>query len=80
MDNHLNRAVMELCETENIPPEAMMLKWNAEQGFCALFSTSSVIHLRENLQAIPQNVMERFHRIIDREFPPPAHAYPLVKI
>ncbi len=79
-DIHRNRAVMALCEAEHIPPEAMMLKWNTEQGFCSLFSTSSVTHLRENLQAIPEDVMQRFHNIIDCEFPSPAHAYPLVKI
>ena len=79
-DIHQNRAVMTLCKEEHIPPEAMMLKWNTEQGFCSLFSTSSITHLRENLQAIPQDIMKCFHDMIDREFPPPAHAYPLVKI
>lgn len=79
-DIHQNRAVMKLCEAERITPEAMMLRWNAEQGFCALFSTSSVIHLRENLRKIPEDVMVRFHETIDREFPPPTHAYPMVKI
>lgn len=79
-DIHKNRAVMKLCEATGITPEAMMLRWNAEQGFCALFSTSSVIHLRENLREIPEDVMLRFHETIDREFPPPTHAYPMVKI
>ena len=79
-DIHRNRAVMDLSRAAHIPPEAMMLKWNTEQGVCALFSTSSVAHLRENLQEIPRDVMKRFHDVIDQEFPPPAHAYPLVKI
>ena len=79
-DIHQNQAVMKLCNATGITPEAMMLQWNVEQGFCALFSTSSVIHLRENLCEIPEDVMLRFHETIDREFPPPAHAYPMVKI
>ncbi len=79
-DIHKNRAIMELCRAEGITPEAMMLQWNAEHGFCALFSTSSVIHLRENLREIPGDVMQRFHETVDREFPPPTHAYPMVKI
>ncbi len=79
-DIHKNRAVMKLCKAEGITPEAMMLRWNAEHGFCALFSTSSIIHLRENLREIPEDVMLRFHETIDREFPPPTHAYSMVKI
>lgn len=71
---------MKLCRDAETTPEAMMLKWNAEHGFCALFSTSSVRHLRENLREVPDDVFRQFESIIDEEFPAPAHSYPLVKI
>ena len=79
-DIHKNRAVMALCREAGIAPEALMLRWNAARGFCALFSTSSLTHLRENLRPVPEEVLLRFEAIIDREFPPPTEEYPLVKI
>ncbi len=79
-DIRRNSAVMEICRESGVNPEALMLRWNAEQGFCTLFSTSSVVHLRENLQDLPDGIPERFRVAVDHEFPPPAYAYPLVKI
>lgn len=79
-DIHQNQPVMKLCRAAGIPPEAMMLKWNVRHGFCALFSTSSAGHLRENLRTVPDDVYTQFERIIEDEFPAAAHPYPLVKI
>ncbi len=79
-DIHRNSAVMKICRESGISPEALMLRWNTEHGFCALFSTSSMVHLRENLRDIPDSVSDRFRETVDHEFPPPAYACPLVKI
>ena len=79
-DIRRNHPVMKLCRDAGVTPETMMLRWNVKHGFCALFSTSSVVHLRDNLQTVPDEVFGQFERIIDREFPLPAHSYPLVKI
>lgn len=79
-DIHLNQAVSHFCAKAGIAPEALMLNWNLEQGFCACFSTSSLHHLRENLRDVPEELLEEFSRIVSREFPCPEQPYPLVKI
>ncbi len=79
-DIRQNRAVMDLCRETGIAPEAMMLRWVAENGACALFGTSSVSHLRDDLQPVPDEAAEKFREITEREFPAPDHIYPLVKI
>jgi len=79
-DIHQHPEIMALCRAEKVPPEAMMLRWNAEQGFCTLFSTSSLPHLRDNLQEVPEEAFRRFQLLVERDFPAPAEGYPLVKI
>ena len=79
-DIHQNHAVMEVCISAGVSPEALMLRWNAEHGFCALFSTSSVEHLRQNLQEVSNDVYHQFEQVIEKQFPAPDHVYPLVKI
>lgn len=79
-DIHQNQAVMEVCRRAGVSPEALMLRWNAEHGFCALFSTSSVEHLRQNLQEVSDDVYHQFEQVIEKQFPAPDHVYPLVKI
>ena len=79
-DIHQNQAVMEVCISAGVSPEALMLRWNAEHGFCALFSTSSVEHLRQNLQEVSNDVYHQFEQVIEKQFPAPDHVYPLVKI
>ena len=79
-DIHQHPEIMALCRAEKVPPEAMMLRWNAEQGFCTLFSTSSLPHLRDNLQEVPEEAFRRFQLLLERDFPAPAEGYPLVKI
>lgn len=79
-DIHQNQPVMKLCSAAGVTPEAMMLKWNVKHGFCALFSTSSVRHLRDNLQEVPDDVFRQFEITVNEEFKLPAHSYPLVKI
>lgn len=79
-DIHQHPEIMALCRAEKVTPEAMMLRWNAEQGFCALFSTSSLPHLRDNLREIPEEAFRRFQLLVERDFPAPAEVYPLVKI
>ncbi len=79
-DIHKNKHIMELCRATGYAPESMMLKMNAAQGFCALFSTFSLLHLRENLRQVPEGVFQQFRTLADAAFPPPDHASPLVKI
>ena len=79
-DIHANQAVMRFCEEAGFAPEALMLRLNVEMGFCTLFATSSLDHLRANLREIPDEVYQQFKIIIDQEFPGPDHRYPLVKI
>ena len=79
-DIHRNTAVMEACRAYGIAPEAVMLRMNTEQGFAALFSTSSLSHLHSNLQEVPDEAYREIFARMDQEFPAPDHGYPLVKI
>ena len=79
-DIHRNRAVSQFCGKTGIAPEAFMLRWNLEHGFCACFSTSSPQHLRDNLCDIPAELQAEFSRIIELEFPCPKQPSPLVKL
>jgi diketogulonate reductase-like aldo/keto reductase len=79
-DIRRSTAVMEACRTYGIAPEAVMLRMNTEQGFAALFSTSSLSHLHSNLQEVPDEAYREIFARMDQEFPAPDHGYPLVKI
>ena len=79
-DIRKNKVIMDACRKYGIHPEAMMLRMNAEHGFVSLFSTSSLSHLRSNLQEIPDDVYEQLLPVFNREYPSPDHGYPLVKI
>ena len=79
-DIRQNRAVMDLCRKTGIAPDAMMLRWVADNGACALFGTSSVSHLRDDLKSVPDDAAEAFRKTVEREFPAPDRVYPLVKI
>jgi hypothetical protein len=70
----------EMCREYGVSPEACMLKMNEEAGFAALFSTSSLSHLRNNLQELPDETYTAIKPVLDEEFPAPEHLYPLVKI
>ncbi|MBO6157823.1 MAG: aldo/keto reductase [Firmicutes bacterium] len=79
-DIHRIPPVMDVCRLGSLKPEALMLKWNVRHGFCTLFTTTSIQHLRDNLQEIPEDIYQRFEQVIEQEFPAPDHEYPLVKI
>lgn len=79
-DIHRNHRIMSMCGKYGVSPEACMLRMNAEAGFTALFSTSSLSHLRNNLQEIPDETYTALKPVLDEEFPAPEHLYPLVKI
>ena len=79
-DVHKNRKIMDACREYGIIPEAYMLEMNVRLGFAALFSTSSVRHLQDNLAAVSGEAYAALKPVFDREFPAPDHAVPLVKI
>ena len=79
-DIHKNRAIMDACRRYGIAPEAYMLNMNVEAGFAALFTTSSLSHLHDNLAEVDEEICAALKPVFDREFPAPDHAVPLVKI
>ena len=79
-DVHKNRAIMNACREYGIAPEAYMLRMNVAAGFAALFTTSSLSHLQDNLAEVSDETCAALKPVFDREFPAPDHAVPLVKI
>ena len=71
---------MDACRRYSIAPEAYMLNMNVEAGFAALFTTSSLSHLHDNLAEVNEEIFAALKPVFDREFPAPDHAVPLVKI
>ncbi len=75
-----NRTIQRICHDNNITPEALMLSFvTRDQDFPALFSTSSMEHLRSNL-SFDHFDISKYMDEIDREFPSPTHAVPLEKL
>ena len=75
-----NKTIQRICQENNITPEALMLSFVTRyQDFPALFSTSSMEHLRSNLDFDNFDILSYMDEI-DREFPSPTHAVPLEKL
>lgn len=79
-DIHENREIMELCRQYGVSPEAVMLRMITDRGVLALFSTSSLDHLEDNLQEVDDEAFRVISAAIDRVFPSPDYKYPMVKI
>lgn len=79
-DIHRNKRIMNICREYDVSPESYMLKMNEEAGFAALFSTSSLSHLHNNLQDISSDTYNALKPVFEEEFPAPQNYYPLVKI
>ena len=75
-----NERVMRLCAKWQVEPEAVLLRRITEEDVLALFSTSSIHHLRQNLSEVPKEGVRELFEALDEEFPAPDHKYPLVKI
>jgi len=75
-----NPVIQKICEENGITRQALMLGFVTRFNDCpALFSTSSLSHLKTNLAFADFDIMP-YMDAIDREFPPPSKAEPLDKI
>ncbi len=75
-----NPAIKQICRENGITAEALSLSFVTRyHDIPALFSTSSVKHLADNLAFADFDIMP-YMDIIDREFPAPDHAVALAKI
>ena len=72
--------IMDACREAGIVPEAFMLKFVAEHGVQALFQTSSLQHLRDDLKEVPDRVYAEILPLFEEAFPAPQKAKPLVKM
>ena len=79
-DIRKNKRVMDLCAKHRVEPEAVLLRKIADAGVLALFSTSSLRHLGDNLAPLSEETLRELYPVLDEEFPAPAYKYPMVKI
>jgi diketogulonate reductase-like aldo/keto reductase len=70
--------IQKLASDNHVSPEGIMLACNIAHGFCALFSTSSPVHLRTDLSCVNFEITP-YLKEIDSLFPIPDHKVPLAK-
>lgn len=71
--------IRESAERKGIPVTGLMLRFVTEKGIPAVFSTSSIAHLEENLAGQDMDIHDLDDEI-DRLFPAPDHKVPLAKL
>lgn len=75
-----NEVIKEICQIEKITPEALMLSFVIRnEDIVALFTTSSLDHLRDDMLAIDFDI-NKYLDEINKEFPSPNSKVPLKKI
>ncbi len=74
-----NPEIRKICEDNNICIEALLLAFAVRKNdLLALFKTTSVDHLRENLKCLDFDI-EPYMEIIDKYYPAPVEKIPLEK-
>ena len=74
-----NRELRDLCSEDGISVEALMLAFAVrDYGLLALFHTSSVEHLAEDLKCLEVDI-GKYMEVINRHYPAPEHKVPLEK-
>ncbi|MBQ9613419.1 MAG: aldo/keto reductase [Lachnospiraceae bacterium] len=79
-DIHKNKKIMSECRKADVTPESIMLKLVTAHGAVALFQTTSLQHLDENLKEVPEALYEELRQVFEEAYPAPSSARELVKI